>query len=231
MLKAIIFDLDGVIVDSQKAHKNAWRCLLESLGREVSDADLDFVMEGRKRHEILHYFFGELSPEQVQEYGSAKQELFRRFAAQLRPIAGVLEFVTEAKQRGLPMGVATCAGRRRAHEMLERFGLTSSFAAVVTGDDVAAGKPDPAVFQMTARQLAISPENILVCEDAVAGVEAAKRAAMKCLAICANRKANQLRQAGADLVAEDFRRLRVEHVQALLSTVQAESTSGVNPRS
>ena len=218
MLKAIIFDLDGVIVDSHEAHKSAWRSLLGSLGREVSDADLDFVMEGRKRQEILHYFFGELSAEQVQEYGSAKQELFQRLAAQLRPIAGVLEFIAEAKQLGMGLAVATCAGRNRAHAILAQFGVASHFAAVVTGDDVAAGKPDPAVFQMAARQLAISPENILVCEDAVAGVEAAKRAGMRCLGITANGRRPMLEKAGANWVAEDFRRMSVREVEEVFKS-------------
>lgn len=216
MLKAIIFDLDGVIVDSHAAHKAAWETVLRSVGREVRDEELDFVVDGRKRQEILRQLFGDLPTEEAQRYGTAKQELFRRSAAQLQTIAGVIEFIRQADRYGMRMAVATSAGRNRAYAMLEQFGLAQHFSAVVTADDVDSGKPDPAVFEMAALQLAISPENVLVCEDAVAGVEAAKRAGMKCVAVAAHGRANQLRQAGADLVIEDFRRIRVEDLQALL---------------
>jgi HAD superfamily hydrolase (TIGR01509 family) len=214
MLKGIIFDLDGVIVDSHSAHKKAWRALLELVGREVDETALDFVVEGHRREEILRHFMGELSDEQVRRYGALKRELFADVASEVKPVPGVIEFVHAAAHAGLALGVGTSAGKRRAEETLELFGLRSHFQAVITGDDVRAGKPDPAVFTQAAEGLGVAAEHGLVCEDAVLGVQAAKRAGMKCLGIAANGRRTLLERAGADWVMEDFRLVSLDDLRA-----------------
>jgi beta-phosphoglucomutase len=217
MLKGIIFDLDGVIVDSHPAHKKAWRALLRSLGRNVSEQQLEFVVEGHKREQILRHFLGELGEEEVRQYGALKDKYFADVAHEVSAVSGVLDFVDEAEAAGLALGVGTSAGRRRAEEMLERLGLRSRLHAIVTGDEVRAGKPDPAIFQVAAEQLGIASRNVLVCEDAVAGVQAAKRAGMKCLAIAADGRRMLLETAGADWVVQDFTHTTLEQITALFA--------------
>jgi beta-phosphoglucomutase len=78
MLRGIAFDMDGVIIDSHPAHRSAWKSFLESVGRETSDSELDFILDGRKREEILTHFLGELSPVRMKEYGNRKDELLRK---------------------------------------------------------------------------------------------------------------------------------------------------------
>jgi beta-phosphoglucomutase-like phosphatase (HAD superfamily) len=102
-------------------------------------------------------------------------------------------------------------------QTLVKFSLISRFRAVVTGDDVAQGKPDPSLFLMAARGLQIAPERLLVCEDAVAGVVAAKTAGMKCLAIAANGRVPLLKDAGADLVVENFEQTDLNDVRRLFT--------------
>lgn len=218
MLKGIIFDLDGVILDSHPAHKKAWRALLRSLGRNVSEQQLEFVLEGHKREQILRHFLGELSEEEVRRYGALKDKYFADVAHEVGPVAGVLDFVGEAEAAGLALAVGTSAGRRRTEEMLERLGLRSRLGAIITGDEVRAGKPDPAVFQTAAQALGIAAGHTLVCEDAVAGVQAAKRAGMKCLAIAANGRRALLEQAGTDWVVQDFTQTTLEKIAALFAT-------------
>ena len=226
MLQGIIFDLDGVIVDSHVAHKQAWCQLLASLGREVSAAQLEFVVEGHKREEILRHFLGNLDAEEVQRLGKLKDDFFRRVAHEVKLIPGVAEFISAA-QAGLELAVATSAGRKRAEETLRHFGLLGSFRAVVTGDEVQAGKPDPAVFQRAADGLGLAAEHLLVCEDAVAGVQAAKRAGMRCLGIAADGRKELLRAVGADWVVQDFRVLSVGEVQSLFPDQKSKSTASV----
>jgi beta-phosphoglucomutase len=223
MLKGIIFDLDGVIVDSHAAHKQAWRELLASLGREVSEAQLEFVVEGHKRDEILQHFLGDLDAEEVQRLGKLKDEFYCRLAHNVKVISGVVEFVARAQSAGLPLAVATSAGRKRAEATLRDFGLIGSFRAVVTGDDVRAGKPDPAVFQRAAEGLGFAPEDLLVCEDAVAGVQAAKSAGMRCLGIGADGRRELLMEAGADWVVENFLQVSVGEVQSLFLDQESKS--------
>jgi beta-phosphoglucomutase family hydrolase len=209
MLRAVIFDLDGVIVDSHPAHLLAWKTFLASLQRDVADSDLLFVLEGYKREVILRHFLGDLSDDEVKYYGARKDALFRDSAQDLKTIAGFARFFDSLEEAGLPVALASSASRWRAEYVLNRLGLNHAFRAIVTGDDVDKGKPDPEVFHRAARSLGIDPKNILVCEDAVPGVEAAKKAGMKCLAIAANGRRPLLLKAGADYVVADFTEARL----------------------
>jgi len=217
MLRAVIFDLDGVIVDSHPAHKQAWKTFLASLEKHVSDDDLDFVLEGYKREVILRHFLGDLSADEVKSYGARKDALFRDSAHDLKTIAGFAGFFHSLQAAGLPVALASSASRWRVEYILDRLDLKASFRAIVSGDEVIHGKPDPAIFHIAARALGIDPADILVCEDAVSGVEGAKRAGMKCLAIAADGRAPLLQQAGADHVVPDFTAASLAELRRLFS--------------
>lgn len=218
MLAGIIFDLDGVVVDSHAAHLQAWKELFESIGTEVADEDLAFVIEGRRREEILRHFLGELSQDRIADYGDRKEALFRGYAPEVKTIPGVLEFLELSQDAGLQVALASSAGRARVKYMLKGLGLDSRFRVVVSGDDVAAGKPDPQVFRLAAAGLRLSPDELLVCEDAVCGVEAAKAAGMKCLAIAANGRGTLLKEAGADRIVPDFRSTNLTDLKRLFTS-------------
>jgi beta-phosphoglucomutase len=219
MLQAVIFDLDGVIVDSHPAHLEAWKTFLHSLDRNVSDSDLQFVLEGYKREVILRHFLGDLSAPELEHYGAMKDALFRDALHELKTVAGFLAFFDSLQAAGLPVALASSASRWRAEYILDRLRIRRVFRAIVTGDDVADGKPDPEIFRAAARSLGAEPEDILVCEDAVAGVEAAKRAGMKCLAIAANGRASLLQTAGADHVVSDFTAVDLPELRRLFDQV------------
>jgi beta-phosphoglucomutase len=217
MLEGVIFDLDGVIVDSHPAHKNAWRTFFNSIGKEVSEDDLQFVLEGRKREDILRHFLGDLSAEQVKHYGAAKEALFRNSVQELKTIDGLTEFLDQLSHAEIPIALASSASRHRAEYMLEELGLRPLFKAIVTGDDVVNGKPDPALFVLAAKGLAVKAANALVCEDAVAGVQAAKNAGMRCLAIASNGRGPVLSKAGADMVIPDFTGIKLDELRTLFA--------------
>jgi len=215
MLAGVIFDMDGVVVDSHPAHMLAWKMLLEELGKNLSESDLDFVLDGHRREEILRHYLGELTADQVKEYGSRKDALYREAAQELKTIRGLEEFMNQLAAAGIAMAVASSAGRQRVEQTLEKLRLAKRFRAVVTGDDVVKHKPDPAVFLMAAQEMGVRAESILVCEDAAVGVIAAKSAGMKCLGIAVEGREAQLRQAGADRVVRDFREVRLEEVSGM----------------
>jgi len=217
MLEGVIFDLDGVIVDSHPAHKKAWRTFFQSIGKQVSEDDLAFVLEGRKREDILRHFLGDLSEEQVKHYGAAKEALFRDSVQELKTIDGLNGFLDQLIHAEIPLALASSASRHRAEYMLEELGLRPLFKAIVTGDDVVKGKPDPALFVLAAQGLAVHASNALVCEDAVAGVQAAKSAGMRCLAIASNGRGPVLSTAGADIVIPDFTSLQLETLRPLFA--------------
>jgi len=215
MLAGVIFDFDGVIVDSHPLHIEAWKELLHAKGKAVSDAELSFVREGAKREEILRHFLGELTPEQAESYGAQKDQLFRAGVNQLELVPGFAGFLIQLEAVGLQSAVATSGNRPRVEHALETFSLRNRFRAVVTGNDVSRGKPDPALFLLAAQALEVDPAHIVVFEDAVAGILAAKAAGMKCVGIAANGRESLLKQAGADFVMKDFRDVTVNDLKSL----------------
>jgi len=217
MLSGVIFDFDGVIVDSHAAHMKAWKAFLLSKGKTFDDADLSFVREGAKREEILKHFLGELSPEQIASYGVEKDKLFQASARELKLVPGFTEFLLQLDSAALPSAVATSGSRSRVEQTLETLNLCKCFRTIVTGNDVERGKPAPDLFLLAAQALRIAPNRILVCEDAVAGVLAAKTAGMKCVGIAANGRESLLKQAGADLVIEDFAHTRLDDIRRLFA--------------
>jgi beta-phosphoglucomutase len=216
MLRGMVFDMDGVIINSHPAHRKAWQEFLGTLGRSVSEADLDFILEGRKRQDILRHFLGEMSNLELQEYGKRKNEFFQRIAEEIAPVSGLVEFLQDLEQCGMPAGVATSASEHRTRLTLERLDLARYFQVVVTGDDVAEGKPNPAIYQTAASLLNLPPEDLLALEDAPRGVEAAISAGMRCVGVADRSKSDALRQAGAEHVIPDFAGLSVQSLEQTL---------------
>lgn len=217
MLRGVIFDLDGVLVDSHPLHKRSWKMFLQTLGKDVADDELEFVLDGQKKEEILRHFLGELSGEQLAQYGRRKEELFREHSIELKMIAGARDFIQKLREADIPIALASSGSRGRVNYTLRQLGLLQHFHVVVSGDDVPKGKPDPAVFYAAANSLHQTATQLLVMEDAVAGVHAAKSANMKCIGIAPDGRANLLLEAGADYVASDFRDLTLEKVQSFFT--------------
>jgi beta-phosphoglucomutase len=214
MLRGVVFDMDGVVIDSHPAHRAAWKSFLESVGRSASDTELDFILDGRKREEILEYFLGKLDSEQIAEYGRRKDELLRSHGSRLEPMIGVVEFLDHLCDSGVRMALATSASRRRACGTLEELGLAHYFETIVTGDDVAAGKPDPAIYRLAAARMQEEPDRLLAVEDAVSGVKAARGAGMRCIGVAHNGRADSLHLAGANPIIENFRTLSLAQLEA-----------------
>jgi beta-phosphoglucomutase len=204
VLKGVVFDLDGVIVDSHPAHRFAWKEFLRILGKEVTDCQLDFVMDGRKREDILIHFLGPLSEAQLEHYGKMKNALFWQAAYDMSPIPGAFEFIGCLYRAGITLAVATSASTGRSHSILTRTGLLSCFGAVVTGDEVRKGKPDPAIYRLACQRINCSPNAAVAIEDAASGIRAAKDAGMKCVGVAGHNSGDHLIAAGADCILEDF---------------------------
>jgi len=205
MLRAIVFDMDEVVIDSHPVHRLAWKNFLDTVGREVSDEDLEFILDGRKRDEILRYFLGELSADELAEYGSLKDEMLQKLGKQLRPLPGIVEFLAGLSPAGIRIALATSAGRSRACGTLRELGLADYFETIVTGDEVVNGKPDPAIYRLAAERLQEAPENLLAIEDAVSGVKSARAAGLRCVGVSCPGRAEELLAAGAEQVISDFR--------------------------
>jgi len=216
MLMGAIFDMDGVIVDSHAAHIRTWRRLFLSLGKSVSDADLAFVRQGRKRQEILRHFLGDLEDEQLQAHCHRKDLFFQSEVESIKLVPGSHALLEDLKCAGVPTALATCGSTARVYDLLSRLQLREYFATVVTGDEVAVGKPHPEIFHKAAERLRVHPAESVVFEDSVSGVQGAKAAGMKCVGIADRRHASALLQAGADHVLLNVSGISWIEVQKLL---------------
>jgi beta-phosphoglucomutase len=215
MLRGVVFDFDGVIVDSHRVHKRAWRKFLESVGKTVSEEELQFVLDGRKREDILRHFLGDLNPELMVSYGHRKEQFFRDEAGDVQPVDGLLSLLDDLQEAGVAVGVASSGSRSRVNFLLDRLDLKKHFQVVVTGDEVKNGKPDPSVFLKAAQALQKDPVELLAFEDAASGVQSAKAAGMKCIGIAQPDRASVLLDSGADHVLPDFCSLSYSKLEEL----------------
>jgi beta-phosphoglucomutase len=224
ILGGMIFDLDGVIADTHPIHRRSWRQLLAERGQEVSEEELDFVLEGRKREEILRHFLGNLSAAEILDYGRRKDELFRQFLRELKCIPGLINLLCELESATIPVAVATSASRGRALLVLEKLGLAHCFRAILTAEDTLHGKPDPSILFLALGAMRVPAQRTLVAEDSEAGVRAAKSAGMKCLAIATPARGFRLSQAGADRAVPNFQETTLADLQSLFETTQSHSS-------
>jgi beta-phosphoglucomutase len=216
MPQAIIFDMDGVIIDSHPVHRLAWQKFLLTLGKHVSETDLDCILEGWRREDILRHFLGDLSQAQIVEYGNRKDVFFQQVGVPINLVSGLCEFLDHLELMGIPKAVATSASERRTRFTLDQLHLTEHFAAIVTANDVLKGKPDPAIYHLAAEQMDVLPEQIVVIEDSVSGVKAARSAGMKCLGIASGSRSEVLRLAGANNVVTDLVGLTLDRLELLV---------------
>src|SRR5882672_10444451 len=173
MLKAVIFDMDGVLVDSHPSHTTAWRKLLQLHGKQMMESHVELIRSGRKKEELLQWFMGDLTSDQIRICGQEKDAFFQEQIGNLAAIAGVRELLSDINQAAVPMAVASCGGRARVDRILELLQINQSFRVVVTGDDVIQVNPDPEIYFKAAAQLEVRPDESLVFEDSVSGVMAA----------------------------------------------------------
>ena len=216
--KAVIFDLDGVLVDTARFHFEAWRALARELGLPLPDEAWFRQTFGRRNEEILQTLLPRpLSAEEAQRLSQHKEALFRALArGKIEPLPGARPLVYALKQKGLRLGIGTSTPPENLEMILEELKLKEAFDAWVTGADVQRGKPDPEVFLLAAERLSVPPERCVVIEDAPAGIEAAKRAGMRAVAVTTTAEPEALKAKGADLIVGSLQELTPEQLEALL---------------
>lgn len=181
---AFIFDMDGVIIDSNPIHRAAWETYNLRFGLVTTEA-MQQSMYGKRNDEIVRHFFGELPDHEVFTRGAQKEELFREMVGKRIEsilVPGLRSFLET--YRIVPMAVASNAEPANIHFVLERSGLGGYFRAILDGHRVRRPKPYPDIYLQAAAELGAAPSNCIVFEDSHAGVEAARSAGMRVIGIC-----------------------------------------------
>jgi beta-phosphoglucomutase len=212
---AVIFDVDGVLVDSYQAHFASWRQLYGELGIDYTEAAFaaDF---GRTSRDILRRTLGPATTdEQIQSLDQQKESLFREILrADFPSKDGAIELIEALAANGFAIAVGSSGPPENIALTLEKLGCAEHVAAIVTGADVERGKPDPQVFQLAAERLGMPATSCAVIEDAVHGIEAANRAGMTSIALTGTVDREKL--TGADLIVESLRELNPELIKTLI---------------
>jgi beta-phosphoglucomutase len=215
---ALIFDMDGVLVDSNPFHVQKWIEFLHERGIPYNAEDLPKQIFGSRNDTALRRFFGRDLPKG--EIEKLSEDLEARFRAAFRPHAqpllGLKTLMDECRAEGIPLAVASSAMTKNVDFVVDTLKLRSYFASIVTGDDVSRPKPDPEIYIQAAERLTLAPAKCVAFEDSFVGIESAKRASMKCVAIASTFPAEELRsQTQADLVVKNFEELSLARLREL----------------
>lgn len=213
--KAVLWDLDGTLVNSEEYHWQSWRDTLAQEGLSIT-YDQFLGSFGMKNDPIMRMWLGDgYTPERSVRIADAKETDYRRLAQLhgLTPLPGAREWVARLKADGWRQAIATSAPRANAEAMLAALDMTSMFDAVVVAEDVSHGKPDPEVFLTAAARVGAPPARAIVIEDAAAGIEGARRAAMKSVGV------NARQSLGADVNVTSLVELAADAFDSLIRRV------------
>ncbi|HEX8061245.1 MAG TPA: beta-phosphoglucomutase [Cyclobacteriaceae bacterium] len=208
MIKAVIFDLDGVIVDTAHYHFLAWRRLAKELGVDLTEKDNE-KLKGVSRMQSLQIILDMgkvvISKEKKESLADRKNEWFREFIEAMKPdeiFPGVKELISAMRKKGIRIALASSS--KNAPRVIQLLGIQNLFDVLVDGSMIIDTKPDPEIFMLTAQKLNLAPKECLVFEDAEAGVEAAINAGMKCVGVGSENlgKANMIVKKTADFKLE-----------------------------
>lgn len=206
--RGVVFDLDGTLTDNMSCHAEAFAVFLERHGLPPLTMAMRRRIDGKRNAEIFPILFGrDLTPEETHRFEEEKERTYRELSRdRLQPIAGVLTLLARLEEKGIGVAVATSAPEKNVAHTLGAIGLADRLGLVVRSDAVPRGKPHPDVFLSAARELAVAPDACLAFEDAPAGVTAAVRAGMRCVAITSSFPAEMFSDSEAppDAAYRDF---------------------------
>ncbi|QBD82634.1 HAD family phosphatase [Ktedonosporobacter rubrisoli] len=210
---AIIWDLDGVIIDSAEAHRRSWY-------RLAGEEDLPFTDEqfwatfGWRNDAIIPKLWGVESPERVREFADRKEAYFREFVRDIAaPLPGSIELLSSLRDAGYPQALASSTPIANIELISDLLGLKHYLNALISGETVPHGKPAPDLFLKAAATLGVEAKKCLVIEDAVAGIEAARAGGMYSIAVAGERDLPGLKV--ANLVVKDLTEVNVERIREL----------------
>ena len=215
-LKAVIWDMDGVIADTGSYHCLAWQGVFRKRGVNFTDDDFKRNF-GQRNDTIIRDTLGEgISSDEVDTIANEKEEDYRqRVARNIRPLPGAIELMRLLRGKGVKMAIASSAPMENIQLIIRGLGISNCFQTIVWGREVTEGKPSPQGYLLAAKKLTVEPQNCVVIEDAVAGVAGARRAGMKCVAVTTTHPQASLKE--ADLVVDTLEAVGVGDLEGLFS--------------
>jgi beta-phosphoglucomutase len=218
---AVIFDVDGVLVDSYAAHLQSWLALAGETDVRFTEADFAATF-GRTSRDVIRRSWpapaGGWTEAGVRRLDERKEAIFRELVERCFPaMDGAVELIDDLSRAGIRLAVGSSAPPENVELVLRRLGRAEAFDAVVTGADVTRGKPDPQVFQVAAARLGSEPASCIVIEDAPAGIQAAQAAGMTAVALLSTgRRAEDFTALTPRLIVSSLHELSAASLRAMV---------------
>lgn len=211
----VVFDMDGVIVDTNPYHKISLKQFCEKYGYHFTDEELIKRIYGRTNNEWITNLFGKLPKERLLELGEEKEAMFRAiYKDAVEPVAGLEKFLKKLTHQKIPNAIGTSAPRSNVDFILDNTGLRNYFPVILDQSHVEHGKPNPEIYLKTAAALNLQPAQTIVFEDSLSGIEAAQRAGARVVGVTTTHTPAELKH--CDLVIPDFTNLELESLSAII---------------
>jgi HAD superfamily hydrolase (TIGR01509 family) len=204
LYRALLFDLDGTLAETDSLHLPTWADVLEPYGVQVDEEFYRESISGRNTSEIVRDLLPELSDEENRSVGDAKEARFRERATELEPLPGLVDFIERGREGGMSIVLVTNAPEENVQAILLALELRDFFDTVVLADEVEAVKPDPAPYKAALKKLGVSAEEALAFEDSVSGISSSVAAGITTVGITSSQGPDKLRNAGAFMTVENF---------------------------
>jgi HAD superfamily hydrolase (TIGR01509 family) len=204
LYRALLFDLDGTLAETDSLHLPTWVDVLQPYGIEVDGAYYKERISGRSNSKIVQDLLPDLSAEEGRKLADTKETNFRERAHELEPLPGLLDFMQEGRDRGRSLALVTNAPVENVEAILLALELDAFFDEVVLSDEVGPVKPDPAPYKAALDKFGISPEEALAFEDSTSGIASSVAAGIPTVGIASTQRPDTLEEAGAFMVAKDF---------------------------
>ena len=215
MLKAIIFDLDGTMVDSLPYHHESWRIFFKNNNLEENDfTEILKEYKGGGTLELMTSVFGNMyTKEELKKMTNDKEVIFRDiYKSKIYPIEGLKKFLDNLKESNISLSIGSNAIRKNVIMTIEELGITNYFSSIICGDEVSKGKPDPEMYIKTLSNLKVNKDECVIFEDSIEGVEAAKNADIKVIGVTSSQSSEILKSVGAFKTINDYTRINVDNI-------------------
>lgn len=223
---AVLWDMDGVIVDTAPYHFAAWQRVFEKRGVKFTRAEFKRSF-GRRNETIIPDILNQgISLAEIAVIAKEKEAIFRRLGRnKIKPFPGTVNLIKRLAERRVKMALVSSTPARNIQAVLSGLDIAELFQTIISGEDVTKGKPDPEGFLLAAERLGVSSRNCVVIEDSTAGVGAAKRAGMHCVAITNTRPGSKLKR--ADLIIDSMETIRVDDLEKLALSADSSTIKGI----
>lgn len=212
-MKGIIFDMDGVVVDNHAYHFKAWMAFADKFRFELNEEIYRDHYNGKTNADLFRMIFGSISDEEIKKYSDEKEDLYQKlYQHEMKPHTGLENFLKMLKSKNIKVALGTSAPTRNVDFVLNQLNLRSYFDVIVDGPQVERGKPDPQVYTLCVTKLGLVPQDCIVFEDSLAGLEAAIRAGCRAIGVATSHTPQELRGKTREII-HDF--TEVEKVLSL----------------